>query len=79
MLHPPQNIIFLEVNVFIICSLSKIKVKIISSKKEQLINNAVKPKCSLNSVNRIVCKRLEVLFHLWNIGKKKVKLILFTC
>ena len=37
---------------------------------ERLLNSTVKPKPSLNLPNRIVCKRLEVLFHLWNAAKK---------
>ena len=46
---------------------------IIPRKKKQLLNNTVKPKTSLDSENRIVCKRLEVLLYLCNAGKKKVK------
>ena len=30
-----------------------------------------KANISLNLNNRPVCKRLEILFHLWNAGKKK--------
>ena len=52
-------------------------VIIISCKKEQLLNSTVKPKPSLNLSNRIVCKPLEILFHLWNTGKKKVKVYKF--
>ena len=48
-------------------------ITIIPSKKEQLLNSTVKPKPSSNLRNKIICKRLEVLFHLWNTGKEKIK------
>ena len=53
------------------CSNSLLTKQGITSKKEQLLNCTVnQPSLSLH--NRIVCKCLEVLFHLWNTGKKKI-------
>ena len=72
-LHLPQKIIFHEINVVIIRLLSKVLVIIISSRKEQLLNSTAKSKSSLNLGNITVYKRLEVLFHLWNAGKKRLK------
>ena len=73
--HRPQNVIFHEINVLIIRLLRKVKAIITRSKKEQFLNNTIKPKSSFNSGNRIVYKRFEILFYLWNNGKKKVKFI----
>ena len=72
-MRSPQNTILHEINALVICSLNKKLVIIIPSKKEQLLNSTAKPKPSLNLHNRIVCKHLEILLYLWNIGKKKVK------
>ena len=72
-MHPPQNVSFHEINALIVRSLSKVYIIIIPSKKEQLLNTTIKPKSSLNLGNRIVCKRLEFLFHLWKADNKKVK------